>query len=118
MDDFGTGYSSLAYLSRFPFDRIKIDRTFVNGMIDDNSCASIVRATADLARSLNMLTTAEGVETKAQLDKLTALGVDLGQGYFFSKPLSAEDFAVFLLKTSINQHAPAIGQKSLLRRIA
>lgn len=118
MDDFGTGYSSLAYLSRFPFDRIKIDRSFVDGMIDDNNCASIVRATVDLARSLKMLTTAEGIETALQLDKLAGLGVDLGQGYFFSEPLAAEDFAVFLLKTSIGESPSFAGERGFLRQTA
>jgi predicted signal transduction protein with EAL and GGDEF domain len=118
MDDFGTGYSSLAYLSRFPFDRIKIDRSFVDGMINNNNCASIVRATVDLARNLKMLTTAEGIETWPQLDKLADLGVDLGQGYLFSKPLTAEDFAVFMLKTSIEESSSFTDERGFFRQTA
>lgn len=96
VDDFGTGYSSLAYLSRFPFDRIKIDRTFVQEMTNGRGGASIVRATAELARDLGLRTTAEGIETPAQLFELRKLGIEQGQGYLFSKPLSAADLSGFL----------------------
>jgi EAL domain-containing protein (putative c-di-GMP-specific phosphodiesterase class I) len=87
MDDFGTGYSSLSYLSSFPFDKIKIDRSFVSGLGDNAQSAAIVRAVADLAESLKMTTTDEGVETRAQLDRVRELGCTEVQGYFYSPPV-------------------------------
>ncbi len=98
MDDFGTGYSSLAYLSRFPFDRIKIDRAFVEGLLKDSGSALIVRATTDMARSLGLRTTAEGVETTGQSSILQELGIEYGQGYLFSRPVPAEELPVLFLR--------------------
>jgi diguanylate cyclase (GGDEF)-like protein len=98
MDDFGTGYSSLAYLSRFPFDRIKIDRAFVQGLREDSGSALIVRATTEMARSLGLRTTAEGVETPLQLKMLQELGIEFGQGYLFSKPLPVEELPLLFLR--------------------
>jgi len=89
LDDFGTGYSSLSYLRVFPFDRIKIDGSFVKELPHNVECVSIVRAMADLARGLRMATTAEGVETPEQLEALRADGVTAAQGYLFSRPLPA-----------------------------
>src|SRR4051812_40516403 len=86
MDDFGTGYSSLSYLRKFPFDKIKIDRSFISGLPGDNESAAIVRAVADLAKSLNMTVTAEGVETAQQLEYVRQLGCVEMQGYLFSPP--------------------------------
>jgi diguanylate cyclase (GGDEF)-like protein len=91
MDDFGTGYSSLSYLRSFPFDKIKIDRCFINGLGDSPGSAAIVRAVADLADSLSMSTTAEGVETRAQLDHVRELGCTDVQGYFYSRPVPIRD---------------------------
>jgi len=91
MDDFGTGYSSLSYLRSFPFDKIKIDRCFINGLGDSPGSAAIVRAVADLADSLSMTTTAEGVETRAQLDHVRELGCTDVQGYFYSRPVPIRD---------------------------
>jgi diguanylate cyclase (GGDEF)-like protein/PAS domain S-box-containing protein len=87
MDDFGTGYSSLSYLRKFPFDKIKIDRSFISGLPDDNEAIAIVRAVAGLAASLDMTATAEGVETAPQLEAVRALGCVEMQGYLFSRPL-------------------------------
>jgi diguanylate cyclase (GGDEF)-like protein/PAS domain S-box-containing protein len=87
MDDFGTGYSSLSYLRKFPFDKIKIDRSFISGLPDDNDSVAIVLAVAGLAANLNMTATAEGVETAEQLEKVRALGCVEMQGYLFSPPL-------------------------------
>src|SRR5712692_8216953 len=87
MDDFGTGYSSLSYLRSFPFDRIKIDRSFVLDMLHRDDCRAIVGAVAELARKLNMTTVVEGVETQAQFEMVTALGCDECQGYFFGYPV-------------------------------
>jgi EAL domain-containing protein (putative c-di-GMP-specific phosphodiesterase class I) len=91
MDDFGTGYSSLSYLRSFPFDKIKIDRCFINGLGDSPGSAAIVRAVADLADSLSMTTTAEGVETRAQLDHVRELGCTDVQGYFYSRPVPVRE---------------------------
>ena len=87
MDDFGTGYSSLSYLRKFPFDKIKIDRSFISGLPDDNEAIAIVRAVAGLAASLDMTAIAEGVETAEQLEAVRALGCVEMQGYLFSRPL-------------------------------
>ncbi|HEY2134956.1 MAG TPA: EAL domain-containing protein [Xanthobacteraceae bacterium] len=86
MDDFGTGYSSLKHLRSFPFDKIKIDRSFVKELGIRTDCAAIVRAVAELGRSLQMTTTAEGVETEAQLAHLKQEGCTEVQGFLFSKP--------------------------------
>jgi diguanylate cyclase (GGDEF)-like protein/PAS domain S-box-containing protein len=89
LDDFGTGYSSLSYLKRFPIDVLKIDRSFTMDVTGGDDGASITRAIVAMARSLNMTTVAEGVETREQLDILRALGCDVMQGYYFSRPLPA-----------------------------
>ncbi|MGI9503705.1 MAG: EAL domain-containing protein, partial [Geminicoccaceae bacterium] len=91
MDDFGTGYSSLGYLQRFPFDRIKIDRSFINDINDNQGSAAIVGAVIALSKRLNMSTTAEGIETIEQLRHLQREGCDEAQGYYFSRPLPAAD---------------------------
>jgi diguanylate cyclase (GGDEF)-like protein len=84
MDDFGTGYSSLSYLRRFPFDRIKIDQSFVRDINSKRDCGAIIRAVTGLSRELGIATTAEGVETQAQLDALVSAGCTEFQGYLFS----------------------------------
>ena len=86
MDDFGTGYSSLSYLRSFPFDKIKIDRSFIEGISEENDCAAIVEAVIDMAHRLNMTTTAEGIETVEQREKVRELGCTELQGYLFSRP--------------------------------
>jgi diguanylate cyclase (GGDEF)-like protein/PAS domain S-box-containing protein len=93
IDDFGTGYSSLSYLQSFPFARIKIDRSFVKDIADDVGSLNIVRAVAALAKGLGMDTTAEGVETQLQRDKVTAEGCTEMQGFLFSQPRAAEEIA-------------------------
>jgi diguanylate cyclase (GGDEF)-like protein len=90
MDDFGTGYSSLAYLQRLPIDVLKIDRSFVSGMMVDPDSVAIVRAVLSLAEALGMSTTAEGVETVELATTLATLGCASGQGYFFAEPLAAD----------------------------
>ena len=89
LDDFGTGYSSLSYLRSFPFDKIKIDRSFVTSIAADRSAAAIVRAIVDLATALDMETTAEGVEDDEQLSRLRGQGCSSIQGFLFSRPLDA-----------------------------
>ena len=90
MDDFGTGYSSLAYLQRLPIDVLKIDRSFVSGMMVDPDSVAIVRAVLSLADALGMSTTAEGIESRELATTLAALGCASGQGYYFAKPLVAD----------------------------
>ena len=91
VDDFGTGYSSLAYLRNLPIDYLKIDRTFVRDMNVDRNDAAIVRAIISMAQSLHLGTVAEGIETREHASQLLALGCSTGQGYFFSKPISAHE---------------------------
>jgi diguanylate cyclase (GGDEF)-like protein/PAS domain S-box-containing protein len=91
MDDFGTGYSSLSYLRKFPFDKIKIDQSFVRGLSDNPGSMAIVRAVTNLCRDLGMKTTAEGVETEEQVAILRSLGCDTAQGYYFGRPMRAAD---------------------------
>ena len=98
MDDFGTGYSSLSYLRRFPFDKIKIDQSFIRGIVDQEECRTIVRAVIGLGRSLHIAVNAEGVETEDQLLALRAEGCAEIQGYFFSKPRPAEEVSGLLSK--------------------
>ena len=96
MDDFGTGYSSLSYLRKFPYDKNKIDRSFISGLPDDKEACAIVRAVASLASSLDMTATAEGVETAQQLDAVRELGCVEMQGYVFSRPLALQQIAALL----------------------
>ncbi|WP_409189761.1 EAL domain-containing protein [Bradyrhizobium sp. RDM4] len=95
LDDFGTGYSSLSYLQRFPFDKIKIDRSFITGLSEQGG-SSIVRAVVDIAAERNMTTTAEGVETQAQRSRLRELNCVEMQGYLFSPARPAEDILALL----------------------
>ena len=90
MDDFGTGYSSLAYLQRLPIDVLKIDRSFVTGMMEDRDSVAIVRAVLGLAEALGMSTTAEGIETHELATTLATLGCSIGQGFYFARPLAAD----------------------------
>jgi diguanylate cyclase (GGDEF)-like protein/PAS domain S-box-containing protein len=91
LDDFGTGYSSLSYLQRFPFDKIKIDRCFVNDIAEPDGSSSIVQAVVNIAAARRMTTTAEGVETEQQQELLRALGCSEMQGYLFSRPKPAAE---------------------------
>ncbi|KQN29443.1 MULTISPECIES: putative bifunctional diguanylate cyclase/phosphodiesterase [unclassified Sphingomonas] len=100
MDDFGTGYSNLAYLQKLPIDVLKIDRSFVTGMLADRDKVSIVRAILSLAQALGMKTTAEGIETIELAQTLAALGCTYGQGYFYAKPLEA-DAAFAMIGTGV-----------------
>ena len=97
MDDFGTGYSSLSYLQSFPFDKIKIDRSFVKDIAENTNSLNIVRAVAALAKGMGMTATAEGVETRDQLDRVTSEGCTEMQGFLFSRPLPAREIEQWLL---------------------
>ncbi|MXP65810.1 EAL domain-containing protein [Roseomonas sp. M0104] len=105
MDDFGTGYSSLSYLRRFPFDKIKIDQSFVRGMMEQEDCAAIVSTVVSLGRLLGMSVNAEGVETREQFLALREQGCGEVQGYLFSPPRPAEEVVAML--GSIRQDACA-----------
>jgi EAL domain-containing protein (putative c-di-GMP-specific phosphodiesterase class I) len=91
LDDFGTGYSSLSYLRSFPFDKIKIDRSFVSELAASDDSMAIIRAVTGLGKSLGMVTTAEGVENDEQLELLRREGCTQAQGYLFSKPRPAAE---------------------------
>jgi EAL domain-containing protein (putative c-di-GMP-specific phosphodiesterase class I) len=97
MDDFGSGYSSLSYLQKFPFDTIKIDRSFVGAIERRSEAQAIVRAVVGLGRSLGIRTCAEGVETAEELAFLESEGCDEVQGYYLGRPLPASDLAPFLV---------------------
>jgi len=92
IDDFGTGHSSLAYLKQFPVQEVKVDRTFVQGMVENPVDSAIVRAVIDLANAMGIAAVAEGVETEGQLARLRMLGCPIAQGFYFSQPLRAGEF--------------------------
>jgi EAL domain-containing protein (putative c-di-GMP-specific phosphodiesterase class I) len=104
IDDFGTGYSSLSYLHRFPFDILKIDRSFVSRMNTDKDSRSIVETIITLAKKLEKSTIAEGVETEAHKTQLSEFSCDYGQGYLFSKPLNSNDAERFLRDGAISEN--------------
>lgn len=91
LDDFGTGYASLSHLRDYPVDCIKIDRSFVSGIGQNADNTAIVEALVRLGRSMKLEVIAEGIETQGQLDFVSALGCNLGQGYFFSRPIAAHE---------------------------
>ena len=98
MDDFGTGYSSLSYLRSFPFDKIKIDQSFIRDIDQSHQANAIIRAVSGLGVSLGMATTAEGVETTEQLDNLRSEGCTEVQGYLFSPPRPAREVSGLILR--------------------
>ena len=97
MDDFGTGYSSLSYLLKFPYDKIKIDRSFISAIATDKAACDVLRTIGALAKTLNMRVTAEGVETREQFEFLRAIACDQVQGFYFAKPMQDFELAPFLL---------------------
>jgi len=109
LDDFGVGYSSLGYLRSFPFDRIKIDQSFVRGSSNDPVGHAIVRAIASLGQSLGMTTVAEGVETEEQMARITADGCTDVQGYLISRPIPPEQIDSFLSSRNENVSRNASG---------
>lgn len=113
MDDFGTGYSSLSYLWRFPFDKLKIDRSFMSELAEgDEHVASILNTIVALGRTLNLKVTAEGVETQAQADLLKQLNCDQLQGYHFGRPMPESDVAAVILRDGIED---ALNQAKIRR---
>jgi diguanylate cyclase (GGDEF)-like protein/PAS domain S-box-containing protein len=107
IDDFGTGYSSLAYLKRLPVHEIKVDKSFVLDMVTDESDATIVRSTIDLAHNLGLEVTAEGVETQAMWQALDQLNCDIGQGYYIARPMPAAELERWLQQAQILTGVPA-----------
>jgi len=112
LDDFGTGYSSLSYLRRFPFDKIKIDRSFIRDLGQSKDDSAIILALIGLADSMNMVVTAEGVETNEQAALLTSYACAQGQGYIFSRPISAERLTSFIAAThdAVHPNCPNAAQ--------
>jgi diguanylate cyclase len=96
LDDFGTGYSSLSYLKRFPIDALKIDKSFVQGLCTDSDDSKLVSAVINLGRSFHLQVIAEGVETRDQFMALQAQDCAEGQGYYFQRPIVADEFAKLL----------------------
>jgi EAL domain-containing protein (putative c-di-GMP-specific phosphodiesterase class I) len=96
LDDFGTGYSSLSYLKRFPIDSLKIDKSFVHGLCTDSDDSKLVSAVIHLGRSFHLQVVAEGVETREQFLALQAQDCAEGQGYYFHRPIAADEFAKLL----------------------
>jgi len=107
MDDFGTGYSSLGYLQKFPFDKIKIDQSFVRDLLEKPQSAAIVRAVSGLGSALGMTTSAEGVETIDQLEQLRLEGCSEGQGFLFSEARRAHEIGSFLRQLDTAEKAVA-----------
>jgi EAL domain-containing protein (putative c-di-GMP-specific phosphodiesterase class I) len=107
IDDFGAGHSSLQYLRNFPIDKLKIDRIFVRQLVADSSDAVIIRAITSLAHNLKIGLVAEGIETIEQRDFLSGQGCTIGQGYYFSLPLAAEDFAWMIKQKTVLPMASA-----------
>ncbi len=97
LDDFGTGYSSLSYLHRFPIDVLKIDRSFISNVHEHKNNRAIIKTIVDLAKNLYMSTVGEGIESSSDADLLQQMGCSYGQGYYFSKPMSAEDMKQYII---------------------
>jgi diguanylate cyclase (GGDEF)-like protein len=116
IDDFGTGYSSLSYLQRLPVSEIKIDKSFVAPMATDPTRRSIVRSVVELAHSLNMSTVAEGVEDQRTLDYLVAIGCDLVQGHWLSRPLPASELTSELIPAEPSENGEELG--TMLRLVS
>jgi EAL domain-containing protein (putative c-di-GMP-specific phosphodiesterase class I) len=106
IDDFGTGYSALSYLREFPIDTVKMDRSFVHNLGDGTADSALVRSVVELGEALNMQIIAEGIEGQGQLDSVTGLRCDIGQGYFFAPPLDAAAMRS-LLKDDVTPPASA-----------
>ena len=112
MDDFGTGYSSLSYLRTYPFDGIKIDRSFISGLDHSQSSEAIVHAIVSMGHALSLTVTAEGIETVTQLGKLTELSCDQAQGFYLGRPIAPEPFKRIVLEHDEQVIAHAMGDRS------
>ena len=112
IDDFGAGHSSLSYLRCFPFDEIKLDRSFIGALEHDPSAAAIVRATLTLGRSLGLVSVAEGVESAGQLNALGAEGCSIAQGFYFSPPVHPREIDAMIRAAAAARHVDGEGQES------
>jgi EAL domain-containing protein (putative c-di-GMP-specific phosphodiesterase class I) len=110
IDDFGVGYSSLQYLRKFPFDTLKIDRSFIRGIARNRESQQIVRSILDLARSFGLDVVAEGIEESDQLEQLKSLGCHCGQGYYFAPPLEAASIEGLLRSKDWQHKQPAVAE--------
>jgi diguanylate cyclase (GGDEF)-like protein len=117
VDDFGTGNASIEYLAKLPATEIKIDRSFITGILDDPRSEAIVRSTIDLARNLGLTVVAEGVETEAVLRHLTELGCDTAQGYFIARPQSPEQLAAMMDGGSESRPSSSTASRAALSRV-
>ena len=106
-DDFGTGYAGLSYLKKFPLDVLKIDRSFVAGMVNSADDRAIVGATIAMSRQLGLSVVAEGIENSLTVDLLRSFGCQQGQGYLFGQPMPAAEFEKRFLEKSRGVHRPA-----------
>jgi EAL domain-containing protein (putative c-di-GMP-specific phosphodiesterase class I) len=113
VDDFGTGYSSLNYIRRFPVDILKVDKSFVDGVNDGGEASALTEAVIKLAAILNLKPVAEGIERADQLQRLLELHCDMGQGFFFAKPLPSEELAALLTeRAAMQDEAEALARGS------
>jgi EAL domain-containing protein (putative c-di-GMP-specific phosphodiesterase class I) len=113
VDDFGTGYSSLSYVGRLPVDEIKIDRSFVAALGSDSREGALAASVIQLGGTLDLVTVAEGIEDREQLDLLRKLGCDLGQGYFLARPMPAAQMAAMLREDTAPDISPVEGASPL-----
>lgn len=100
IDDFGTGYSALSYLQKFPFDRLKIDRAFMQNVFENESDQELVNVIIAMAKALNLKIVAEGIEERRHVDYLNNLNCEFGQGFYYSRPVPAEEFEALLKQPS------------------
>jgi EAL domain-containing protein (putative c-di-GMP-specific phosphodiesterase class I) len=105
IDDFGTGYSSLSSLRQFPFDILKIDKSFIDRVAESTPEQKLARTIIDLGKTLNVQVIAEGIESPEQLSALRSLGCDLGQGFYFARPMSTDDVTAFLRSQTLSDAA-------------
>jgi len=96
LDDFGTGYSSLSILRELPINELKIDKSFIDKILYDSNEKALIQSIINIGKNFDMITLAEGVETKEQLEELLKIGCDIFQGYYYSKPISAHDLELFI----------------------
>jgi len=104
LDDFGTGFASLSYLQEYPFDFIKIDKSFISKITNDRTQRAIVKAILDLAEALDMHVIAEGIENEQQRDLLLSMGCQYGQGYWFGKPMTADEATKMLMQQHLSKN--------------
>ena len=104
LDDFGTGFASLSYLQEYPFDFIKIDKSFISKITNDRTQRAIVKAILDLAEALDMHVIAEGIENEQQRDLLLSMGCQYGQGYWFGKPMTADEATKMLTQQHLSKN--------------